>query len=382
MKKLIYLFIVLGITLTGCNPIEDINEEIDAQAGPIAGEVTYTLTTEDYTNLIDQGDDEPADSYEQFQNFSTVDDAKEKIADFLANKYPFWGEGSSADITFNLFQPISIENTVTYLVSDQDYTDSGFEYGNFDSDDNFQVFLTFKYPNAERGDLVELTYNWWAPGNETRTDKFILLDTWKKTTQFSNDDYTAMGQSFPNFSDEEEAIFKIGIYLESLYLFAQSGDEITTLYKNHIGGGNTEDIIAPFTFDGDSWNAIGNTVEASIKFGFKNNVWVPDNTIRYTLIADDYSYMAAQLIAEPGFEGPADNMGFFNSFTTQEGNSNRWSDEMLLVAFDILLDNNAPVAEEGQKYILKYKVYNGSAVVNQETSLIKVGGEWIINTEE
>lgn len=377
MKKLVYLLIVLGAIVTGCNPIEDINNDIDAQANPVVGDVEFTMTSEDYAD-VDPTTDE--DAYENFENFISTDDAKVQIASLLANKYPFWGEGSAANVTFNLYKPLSIENEEVYTVSAQDYSDLGFNFGNFSNDDDFQEFLPFKYPNASRGDLVELTYQWWAPGVETRTDKFILLDIWEKTTQFADEDYTAMEQNFPNFSDEEEAIFKIGIYLESLYPFAESGDKLVTLYKFYNGSG-VEDIIAPFAFDGDSWTATGSVVEESIKFGFKNDVWVPDNTIRYTLTGDDYNYISAQFISVPDYEGPAANVGQFGSFDIRETSGNYWNDEMLLNAFGVLLDNNAPSAEEAQKYILTYKIYDGS-VGNNEKSLIKEGGEWIINTEE
>lgn len=374
MKKLVYLLIVLGVTVMGCNPVEDINNDIDAQDNPVVGDVVFTMTSEDYADVDPTTDD---DAYENFENFSSIDDAKIQIASLLADKYPFWGEGSAAEVTFNIYKSLSIQNEEVYTVSDQDYEDLGFNFGNFSNDDDFQVFLPFKYPNAERGDLVELTYQWWAPGVETRTDKFVLLDAWEKTSQFTDEDYAAMEQNFPNFSDEEEAVFKIGIYLESLYPFAEEGDELVTLYKLW-NGSEVEDVIAPYVFDGDKWNAVGSVTEETIKFGFKNGVWEPDNTIRYTLTGDDYNYISAQLITEAGFEGPADNLGTFNSFDVRTTSSNYWSPEMLLTAFDVLLDNNAAGAAEEQKYILTYKIYDGS-VGNNEISLIKQGGEWVVN---
>jgi len=376
MKKVFYLLTVIGLIFTGCNPLEDIHNEIDSIADPIVGNVEFTMTSDDYADVDTSTDD---DAYENYENFSTVDDAKDKIASLLLGKYPYWGEGSAANVTFNLYKPLSIANEEVYTVSAQDYDDLGYNYGNFSNEDDFQVFLPFKYPDAQRGDLVELTYQWWAPGVETRTDKFILLDVWEKTSQFTNDDYTAMGQNYPNFSDEEDAIFRIGIYLETLYPYAQAGDEIVTLYKFYDNG--VEDVIAPFTFDGEKWHAVGSVVEESIKFGFKNGVWVPDNTIRYTLVGDDYNYISAQLISEPGFEGPAENIGNYGSFDIRETSSNYWDNDMILIALDVLLDNLDPSAEEGQKYILTYKIYDGS-VGNNEKSLIKESGEWIINTEE
>ena len=374
MKKVIYLLVIFGLVFTSCDPIEDINNDIDSQANPIVGEAIFTMTSEDYADVDPTTDDDP---YENFENFSTIDDAKVKIASLLADKFPYYGEGSSANVTFNLYKPLSIENEDVYTVSAQDYSDLGFNFGNFSNDDDFQVFFPFKYPNATRGDLVELTYQWWAPGVETRTDKFILLDVWEKTTQFSDEDYTAMEQNFPNFSDEDEAIFKIGIYLETLYPFAEAGDELVTLYKMW-NGSSVVDMIAPYTFDGDSWIAIGSVVEESIKFGFKDGVWVPDNTIRYTLTGDDYNYISDQFLTVPDYEGPAENLGTFGSFDIRDTSDNYWDPDMLLNAFDTFLDNFNPSAEEGQQYVLTYKIYDGN-VGNNEISLIKTGGEWVLN---
>ena len=51
---------------------------------------------------------------------------------------------------------------------------------------------------------------------------------------------------------------------------------------------------------------------------------------------------------------------------------------MLLEAFGALLDDQSPSAEDGQKYVLTYVIYNGS-VTNESMSVIKTGGEWVLN---
>ena len=158
--------------------------------------------------------------------------------------------------------------------------------------------------------------------------------------------------------------------------FAQTDDEIVTLYKFYNGTG-VEDKVVPYVYDGDKWNLM----ESTVKFGLKDGVWIPDNTIRYTLVGADYDYMSAQLIAEPDFEGPAENLGSFGSFDVRPTSGNYWNEDMILTAFDTLLDNLNPNAEEGQKYILTYKIYDGS-VGNREISLIKTGGNWVLNIEE
>ena len=49
---------------------------------------------------------------------------------------------------------------------------------------------------------------------------------------------------------------------------------------------------------------------------------------------------------------------------------------MLLEAFNVLLDASDPSAQEEQKYILTYVIYDGST--NEESmSVIKTGGVWV-----
>ena len=38
MKKILYLLVIVGAIFIGCNPIEDIYDEIDAQDNPIVGQ--------------------------------------------------------------------------------------------------------------------------------------------------------------------------------------------------------------------------------------------------------------------------------------------------------------------------------------------------------
>ena len=52
MKKLIYLLAVAGLAFTSCDPLEDVNAQIDAIPDePNVGAFEYTLTDEDYATL-------------------------------------------------------------------------------------------------------------------------------------------------------------------------------------------------------------------------------------------------------------------------------------------------------------------------------------------
>jgi len=355
MKKIIYLIAVVAVFFTSCDPMTDIYNDIDNSQEAIQGEVEYTLTDDDYADLD-----------LSYGNFSSVDDAKTIIPGFLADKYPVWGAGSLANVTFNLYKSNSVKNEEAYEVAAQDYTDLGYNYGNFSSPSDLNTFLTWKYPEANRGDLVELTYRYYVGGGvvEDRVTNVLLLDEWTATREFTNAEYSAMGRSYPNFSSKDDAKFKIGIYLKTLYPFAHAGDVITSLYNwRHK---NDDDVyiidkeIAPYTFDGANWNLIGSVIENSIKFGHNGTVWVPDNTINYTLTNADYTLVG--------------NGNYYN-FDVRSGKDEELESARVAKINTILL-NNFPNAEEGQKYLVKYAVYSGAAEI-WTTKVILTDGEYV-----
>lgn len=564
MKKIVYLLMVIGAVFTSCNPIEDINNEIDAEANPVVGEVAFTMTTEDYTDLVEQGEDDPVDFYEMFESFSDLNDAKTMLPPYLENKYPYWGEGSSADVSFNIYAGnpgddlIGLVAASSYQLSTDDYPTAASNafYPNEDTDSTFDAVLASQFPTPSAGDVVRIEYKrfneepvvglpvvydglfpdvyttyenidvlgaqGWTEGSSyaqasgydgsnnndnedwlispeidlsaeqslqfqinqrisflngatlsdhvnilvttnytgdvnTTTWDTIVLNTvpdgnssafvlseeydfsaydgqtiriafkfestvansplWRidyftikalgitgetttKSSYFqfvngawqeldgiyylSNADYDSMGESsgqpgqFNNFSGSVLPENYLPTFLDIKFPFAQEEDELFMVYKFY-GGSGVGTVTRGNLYIVE--NGIWTPAITSLKFSFKNGVWVPDNTIRYTLVGDDYNYMSSQLITTPDFEGPAENMGNFGSFNIDPGSSNFWSEEMLVTAFDILLNNSDPNAEEGQKYILTYKIYDGSSVANRMKSLIKTGGSWVLNTE-
>ena len=143
MKKIFYSFAILSLLFTSCNPMEDIYEEIDALESVISGEATYTLTDEDYDDL-ELG----------YGNFSSIDDAKSMLPDFLSGKFPAWGAESLAAVTFKLYNPIKFD---AYTVTDADYEAIGLTSLNNSGD--FNDFFEYKFPSEVKGTVVDLTYN-------------------------------------------------------------------------------------------------------------------------------------------------------------------------------------------------------------------------------
>ena len=70
-------------------------------------------------------------------------------------------------------------------------------------------------------------------------------------------------------------------------------------------------------------------------------------------------------------------MANFGNFDRRSGNTAYWSDEMVIAALALVLENNDPDAEEGQKYTITVAIYNGSSGT-EEFKLIKDENEdWV-----
>ena len=369
MKKSIYLLMMsFGLVFTACEPMEDIHDDLDARldARPNFGNVEFTFSDDDYEALdLD------------FGNFSTVEDANEMIPGYLSTLYPVLGEGSIANVTVDIYNPaVEVENFSEVEVTEEEYTELGFKYGNFDSADDMIKYLDYKFPDAAEGDAVELTYEYYAGSTSTRTTTHVYDgETWAQVETLTKEDYTEMGERFPNFNNREDAIADLSNWLRLRYPYAQEGDVKTVMYARHIGGGKTVKNLDTFTFNGTKWTADGSVVQTTLQFGHNGSEWEPDNTIQYTLEAADFAAIGAALTEK--YPDPAWSAGNYSNFDRRVGNRNYWSEEMLLEAVNIALDRIAPNAEEGQKYVVSFAIYDGSAGT-ESLSVIKQGGEWVL----
>lgn len=366
MKKIIYSLAIFGALFTSCDPIEEINEEIDIQDTTVVGDLVYELTDEDYETL-DKG----------YGNFDSEDEAKLLIPDLLTEIKPVWGEGSTALVTFKVYNPVDTYAADIYELEYEEYEPiTGDSYGNFSSSSHVYSYLEANYPDAEDGDFVSLRYDYYSGVVSTLTDGFAYEDgSWTKFTGFTEDQYLEMGESYPNFSSSDEADQKIPIALLDIYKYETltAGQIVLSMYELYSSG-TTTSYTAAYIYNGSTFEAYGNEMDVEIQFGHDGTTWVPDNTIKYTISSDDIAYISSALIST--YPGPADNVGYFGSFDRRSSSSNYWTDQMLLEAFNLLLDNIDPSAEEGQKYVLTYVIYNGSTT-NETMYVIKEGGVWI-----
>lgn len=370
MKKLIYLLLATSFVFTGCDPMDDIHEEIDAEIdNTINGTISITFGEEDY-EAIDNDDVQNA------HLFTSVDQANEYIPAYLDEEYPVLDKGSIAMVTVEVREPLNGAPSVTnYTVTSQDYEDMGLNFGNFDDVNDIYDFLEFKYPNAEEGQVVRLTYQWYNGQVNTRTNDFILTSGgWSMdVVVLRSADYTVMGQSYSNFDNATQALHKIPVFLGEKFPYALPGTTKEVFFAIYMGGGVTNHYKVPFTLEGDTWQGGFTT---TLQFGHNGSEWEPDNTIVHVMTDADFEYIGEQLMTE--YPVQADSAGYYGNFDRRPTNAAYWSNAMILEAIDILLNNLDPDAEEGQKYTVKYAIYNGSAGV-ESMNVIKENGEWVLN---
>ncbi|MFZ0489504.1 MAG: hypothetical protein WAM00_04610, partial [Salegentibacter sp.] len=149
-------------------------------------------------------------------------------------------------------------------------------------------------------------------------------------------------------------------------------------YKYYSKGLKTD--IMYFVYNGATWEVYNNVVSQSLQFGHNGTTWVPDNTIRYSMNSTDYAIIAGALGDK--YPGPVGSMGKYGNFDRRAGNSAYWSDDMLLEAMNVLLDEIDPNAEVGQKYVITFDVYNGSNTTESLSVIKDESGSWVLNTNE
>lgn len=384
MKKIVYLLgLFSAFSITSCDPVGDINNELEANEGAVVGTADYIVTDDDYETL-DLG----------YGNFSSLDDARTLIPTILNDVYPFWGEGSIVNTTFDLYAPQTTERSlIVYEVTTEDY-DSNPEterFDNFDDEDQIIDFLLVKYPDAQNRVLVSLTYDYYDGSTNELNNGFLFNNgEWAFVEGITDDEYALMGEGFPNFSSEDEADSKLSIFLEDKFKFDSyaTGDIVPLMYKLYVtddedvdGDGSVEDrttysYVKYFIYDGSSWSAYESVVEQTLQFGNDGTTWVPDNTILYALTSVDYSFIVSQLADT--YPDATDSMANFGNLDRRVGNPAYWSDDMILEAMSLVLDNVDPAAEEEQKYVVTFDIYNG-ANATETINLIKTSSVWVRN---
>jgi hypothetical protein len=199
----------------------------------------------------------------------------------------------------------------------------------------------------------------------------------------SSADFDSMGEGsgqpgrFDNFSSSVSPNNYLPAFLAINFPYGQEEEELIVTYAYYSSSSGAQVRGNLYTFTDGAWMAHQSTISTSLQFGHDGTEWVPDNTIRYTLVASDYDVVASTLLTTAGFEDAAGNLDNYGNFNRTGGGSS-WSDEMMFTAMGVMLDNLDPSAADGQKYITTYNIYDGSSGT-EDRSLIKEAGVWVQN---
>jgi hypothetical protein len=544
MKRIIYCLVILGTTLVGCNPMEDIYDGLDTTADPIVGSESYTLTSDDYAAL-DLG----------FGSFSSIEDAKAILPSFLADKYPFWGQGSSVLVGHQLYignaEGVSdFTSANAYQLTNSDYASAGSNafgfYPSTNATSQIPDVLSAQIAAPAEGQLVLakykqyfedpvvglaniIDYNFagsmegWSVVEESGADaawtsqsgyvqgngffggavanaewlvspsidltaesnlKFqirheldyagdasllkilvstdyaadVLTATWDEITlanpvtgnmadseeydfsaydgqtinvafkyestdsdagrwriasmaikalgatgdtnskgeyfmysggswdavngvyYLSSADFDSMGEGsgqpgqYNNFSSSISPNNYLPTFLSLNFPYAQEDEELFVIYDYYSSSSGAQKRGNLYTVTGGELVGHESTISTSLQFGFDNGVWVPDNTIRYTLASEDYAAIVSALAAD--YPTPTGSMSNYGNMDRRAGNAAEWTNPMVLEAVAVVLDIIDPSAADEQKYVVTIDVYNGSNTT-EDFAVIKMSGEWV-----
>ena len=372
MKKIYYLFafVAAAFALTSCNPLDKTYKELGPVPHPAvpAQSVTLTLAPADYSLL-------PATNYAKTTlSFKTKDDAAASIPTILASKYSGYPDKSTASVTYaSSPATIAIADTsfahVAYTLTDDDYLLlPGNTFKDF-SASQILKWLPYKYPDPVVNQLALLTFTYYESGvNTTATQSFLFMGgAWKKIYTISPAQYTSLGKggTFNDFSSSDAAnlpaYFNAFLKADPAVTATAKPGDIQYVSFKYFSGSNFQRIL-PLTYNGTNW--ITTSTSATLSFAVTNGTWIADNTVFYTLIAADYTYIGTQTTA-----GTADaraNLASFGDFNITTGTT-AWSDADLQAGLIALLKHLYPTAVANQKFVITYKAYNGATIIAVKT---------------
>ncbi len=341
MKKILSIFIFLGLIIfNACDPMEDIYEEIDAKEDYVTAEVEFTFATEDYEiaseYALKYADSETyienAEMIEEMEAFNMYFTAEEYIPFVLAENYNVLNKNSVAVVTYNYYEGgldylSNFGSAESYELITEDYDSMGEESGDPGQYDNFSSsappedylpdFLLGKYPSAEEGDMVAVTYKYYSGSVEDRTDYYNFDGSeWAPVSGvyvLTGDDYDSMGDpgTYDNFSSSVPPEDYLPTFLKMKYPYAQSGDVKVIVYRYYEGDGVTNTYAKEYHFDGSVWVEYDAIIQETNQFIHNGTKWVFDPTETYTMSSSDYQIIVDYV---------KDNFGddYIDSYGTQE----------------------------------------------------------------
>ena len=189
----------------------------------------------------------------------------------------------------------------------------------------------------------------------------------------ASSDYDAMGSPgrYNNFSSSDPASNYLPQMLTIMFPYAQEEQQLFVIYKYYSSSaGETQTRGDLYTFSSNTWSYAPSTIETVMQLGMNGSVWEPDNTIKYEMTSDDYSAVS-EAYESTNPDGSA-SMAQYGNYDI-----NLWSDAEILESIGMILKDQFPASDEGQKYLVSYAVWTGSAGETRSLHVILSGGEYV-----
>ncbi|NOU61682.1 hypothetical protein [Marinifilum caeruleilacunae] len=409
MKKLLYIASLFSLVFTACDPMEDVYEEVDkANADKLEEERFfsdktliengYELTDADYALSSDEG----VQNYKNFSKYAPVADFLPEILDNMklygeagveyTVKYKFY-RGSLSYIYDYLDYLEELAEMDSYTLTTADYDSMGTgddepgKYNNFSSstpaEDYLPNFLLGKFPDAETGDELAVTYKYYDGGVSEITE-FWAFDgsVWSESDkqapevpsdvtvyELTSSDYDSMGEEsgqpgrYNNFSDSTPAENYLSTFLGQKFPYALDGAKYATIYKHYAGGGVTETRMKEYTLTDGEWVEYQSTIDATSLVAYKNRAWVFVPPIK--MIESDKTATITYTLTDADYELVGN--GRYSNFDIREGKDEE-SIEVRIEKITKILKANFEVAV-GDVFAVTYDYYdgsNGSATITLE----------------
>lgn len=376
MKNIFLFLIGLGVFVAACNPMEDIDKEIDKKKEEIFKKDTfklnrdiapdaYTLTDEDYEMSSNE-------DIAKYKNFSAYALPKDFLPEILNKK--FTAENAFAMmVTYQYYERPTVNEDNAYTISENEYLEMGLwpGYIGFDDEDKAESLigklLDRKVYAAEAGLEQTVEYNEYVR-NQTRYIQVnadlsteVLED--KPSGEFyplTTDDYNALDQGYGNFSwiaDAEEGV---------VTLAGLNGDVLPKIYSVEVYR-NFFPVFTVYYHDGNNWMPKQSVMAVTEPLNYALNedditlsYWWADPAVKITLGTADYDMFS--------------ETSRYQNFDLRSGNTPGTDRAKLVEMVGQMLDaNHSPV--EDQIYMVSYAFYDGASGVGT-IRVIKSGGTW------
>lgn len=364
MKKIFNIAALIAtVALTqACDPMKDTYAELDINKIDKAGvkEMAVELTDTDYSTF------KKSSGYtEKNKAFSSEDSAKILIPELLNNKYRYLEETSTINVTYNLsnvntkMNP-TFEHTLTtadYLAINGPKSDTEPntpKFTNLNSSASIIKAAEATNKTPKNGDVSELKFVWNSKPVKDSIATVVYFDgAWNIAYTLLPTDYTTMTQTNSYFSSVAVATSYLPIFIANKYPYAIiEGAVQPVIYQL-----KTSTEIALLKYTAGKWIVINGTVKYASKFAVKSGKWVPDNTIKYKLVTDDYKVTIAAL-AKAELPTASENIARYGNFDMRY-----WNDKQIEKYLGLFADAKFSDAVTDQKCELTYVTFSPSATL-------------------